>query len=319
MTTYEISELVDLTRDALDPAASSSAAARGRDAFAALARAGLADAAASVAYHDLLWDLHADPEHRTYALRRWIAAAGYAVEEAAIAPVEVPEALDPAAFADRIRAEQGALSGLVHPMSSYLFAGEPTLDEVKVYLRHHWHRSRLFFRELTELSLGRPLAEASVLFRNLYDEGGGEDASRAHPFLLQRLLRHLGVPCDFDERPALPEARAYLNNRIRCARAANPAWGLAVLYALEAGTPATHGAIYRLLRRLGVPEEACEFHRIHMTADIEHTEETLGLIADVVRAAGDQAIFLASLRHHRALGRRTFDAIWREIQGMRGP
>ncbi|MBK8266422.1 MAG: iron-containing redox enzyme family protein [Nannocystis sp.] len=309
-----------LTRGALAPAASSSAAARGRDALAELARAAAAgDAAAAFAYHELLWDLHADPDRRTYALRGWIAAAGYEVEEATIAPVELAEAHEPAAFAERIRGEQAALSGLVHPMSAHLFAGEPSLDEVKIYLRHHWHRSRLFFRELTELSLARPLAEASVLFRNLYDEGGGEHSDRAHPFLLQRLLRHLGVPCDFDERPALPEARAYLNNRIRCARAANPAWGLAVLYALEAGTPATHGAIYRLLRRLGVPEEACEFHRLHMTADIEHTEETLGLIAALVRGAGDQGIFLASLRHHRGLGRRYFDAIWREIQETRAP
>jgi pyrroloquinoline quinone (PQQ) biosynthesis protein C len=319
MTTYEVHDLAALTRGAIDPCASSDAATRGRNAFAELARRAQGDDDAAVAYHDLLWDLHADPDRRTSALRGWIAAAGYEVEEAAIAPVELPVALEPAAFAERIQGELAALSGLVHPMSAHLFAGEPTVDEVKIYLRHHWHRSRLFFRELTDLSLGRPLAEASVLFRNLYDEGGGEDPARAHPFLLQRLLRHLGVPCDFDERPALAEARAYLNNRIRCARAANPAWGLAVLYALEAGTPATHGAIYRLLRRLGVPEEACEFHRLHMTADIEHADETLGLVADLVRAAGDQAIFLASLRHHRGLGRRYFDAIWREIQGKRAP
>lgn len=316
-------DLAALARAALAPGAPAAAAARGRDAIDALARrvfgepdTGSTSDAAAV-YHGLLWDLHADPDHRTYALRWWLASAGYAVEEAAIPAPPLPAPLAPADFAQRIRDEQSALSGLAHPMSQHLFAGEPTRREFEVYLRHHWHRSRLFFRELTELSLGRPLAEASVLFRNLYDEGGGEDPAGAHPFLLQRLLRHLGLPCGFADRPELPEAQAYLNNRIRCARAQNPAWGLAVLFSLEYGTPATHGNIYRLLRRFDVPEDACEFHRLHMTADIEHAEETIGLIAEIVRGADDQALFLASLRHHRGLGRRYFDAIWREIQGTR--
>ncbi len=121
------------------------------------------------------------------------------------------------------------------------------------------------------------LGHASVLHRNLYDETGGEDSEQAHPFLLQRLLRHLGVPHGFHDRPELPEAQAYLNNRIRCARHPNRAWGLAVLYSLEAGTPATHGNIYALLQRFGVPD-AREFHRVHMSAAVEHARETAGLI-----------------------------------------
>ncbi|MCB9706217.1 MAG: iron-containing redox enzyme family protein [Myxococcales bacterium] len=305
-----------IIEEALRPGAGPEAAAAAHAAFGALARrASGGDAAAHDRYHELLWALHADRDHRSYALRWWIAGAGYAVDEAAIAPVEIGEALAPDAFAARIREEHASRSGLRHPMSVYFFEGAPTLDEFKIYLRHHWHRSRLFYRELAELALSRELAEASVVFRNLYDEGGQEESAGAHPFLLQRLLRHLEVPCGFDDVPELTEARAYLSNRIRCARHPNPAWGLAVLFALEYGTPATHGNIYRLLRRLGVPEEACEFHRLHMTADIEHAEETVSLIAALIRGAEDQGIFLASLRHHRALGGRYFDAIWREVQG----
>jgi pyrroloquinoline quinone (PQQ) biosynthesis protein C len=293
------------------------AAATALGELATLAFAG--DDAAATAYHGLVWDLHADPDHATHALRGWLVQAGYAVEQAYV-PVDPPQpALAPADLLARLAAEQARNAGLAHPMSAHMFHGDPSLAELKIYLRHHWHRSRLFYRELTELALTCPLRHASILHRNLYDETGGEHSERAHPFLLQRLLRHFDLPHGFADRPELPEAQAYLNNRIRCARHPNPAWGLAVLYSLEAGTPATHGNIHALLRRFGVPDEAREFHRVHMTADVEHARETAELIGDIVQSPADQAILLASLRYHRALGRRYFDAIWREMQATRRP
>jgi pyrroloquinoline quinone (PQQ) biosynthesis protein C len=266
------------------------------------------------AYHGLLWDLYADTDHRTYPLRWWLSTAGRAIEEAAIPREALPEALAPDALLARVR---GVLDGGArprHPMAVHLFEGTPTIAALRIYLRHHWHRSRLFYRELTELALSRDLGEASVIARNLYDESGGEVSAAAHPFLLQRLLRALDVADGFDDRPELVEAHAYLNNRVRCARHPNPAWGYAVLFALEYGTPANHGTIYHLLRRVGVAEEDCVFHRVHMTADVEHAAETAELIAARITAADDQAIFLAALDHHRRLRGRLFDAIWREIQ-----
>jgi len=291
------------------------AAATALHALATRAFAG--DEAAATAYHGLVWDLHADTDHRTYPLRLWLVQAGYAVEEAHVPAVAPEPALGPDELLARLADELQRSTGLTHPMSAHMFHGDPTRAYLAIYLRHHWHRSRLFYRELTELALTCPLRHASVLHRNLYDETGGEDSARAHPFLLQRLLVHLGLPHGFADRPELPEAHAYLNNRIRCARHANPAWGLAVLYALEAGTPATHGNIHALLQRFGVPDDAREFHRVHMTADVEHARETAGLIGELVTSPEDQAILIASLRYHRALGRRYFDAIWREMQATR--
>lgn len=299
---------------------SPSTAAAAADALRQLAALAHADDdAAAAVYHGLVWDLHTDPDPRTYALRRWIVEAGYAVDEAHVLVPALPAPLAPDALLDALRGAHARSTGAAHPMPSHMFRGDPSLAELKIYLRHHWHRSRLFFRELTELALSRPLAEASVVYRNLYDETGGEDPSRAHPFLLQRLLRYLDVPHGFDDRPELPAAQAYLNNRIRCARHPNPAWGLAVLFALEFGTPATHGDIYALLGRFGLPDDVCEFHRLHMSADVEHAQETADLIAATITRAEDQAILLASLDHHRALGRRYFDAIWREMLATRRP
>jgi pyrroloquinoline quinone (PQQ) biosynthesis protein C len=278
------------------------------------ARAFGGDQETAVLYHGLVWDLHADPDPRTYAVRRWLLEAGYLVEEAHVPRLEPGPALAPAELLARLADEHAARSGLTHPMSAHLFEGDPSPRDLAIYLRHHWHRSRLFYRELTELALTLRLRHASVLHRNLYDETGGEHTGQAHPFLLQRLLAHLGLPTGFDDRPDLPEAHAYLNNRIRCARHPNPAWGLAVLYALEAGTPATHGRIHALLLRFGVPDDAREFHRVHMTADVEHARETADLIGELITSPEDQATLIASLRYHRALGRRYFDAIWREMQ-----
>ncbi|MDC0723721.1 iron-containing redox enzyme family protein [Nannocystis bainbridge] len=288
------------------------------DAAQALAR--LADRAfagddyAAGVYHGLVWDLHADPDPRTYAVRRYLVETGYAVEEAHVPRLPEAPLLAPDALLARLQAEQNQRTGLRHPMSEHLFHGRPSLADLKIYLRHHWHRSRLFYRELTELALSCPLGHASVLHRNLYDETGGEHGAQAHPVLLQRLLRHFDLPHGFDDRPALPEAHAYLNNRIRCARHPNLAWGLAVLFSLEAGTPATHGNIHALLQRFDVPEHAREFHRVHMSADVEHARETAELIGAVIQSPADQAILFASLRYHRALGQRYFDAIWREMQ-----
>lgn len=314
-----IAALAARVRAALDDR-SPTAAALAATALAELATLAFAgDEAAATAYHGLVWDLHADPDHATHALRGWLVQAGYAVEQAHVPVDPLQPALAPADLLARLGAEQARTAGLAHPMSAHMFHGDPSLAELKIYLRHHWHRSRLFYRELTDLALTCPLRHASVLHRNLYDETGGEHSERAHPFLLQRLLRHFDLPHGFADRPELPEAQAYLNNRIRCARHPNPAWGLAVLYSLEAGTPATHGNIHALLQRFGVPDEAREFHRVHMTADVEHARETAELIGDIVQSPADQAILLASLRYHRALGRRYFDAIWREMQATRRP
>ena len=272
------------------------------------------------AYHRLLWRLHVHPERLHDPLRAWLASAGYDAEEATIPLPAVDPTLDQDGFIALICAEHEARSGLRHPMSAHLFEGDPPeFAELAIYLRHHWHRSRLFYRELADFSLGRDLAAASVIFRNLYDEGGGEQTPKAHPFLLQKLLLHLRIPCGFADEPELPQALAYLSNRIRCSRRANAAWGLAVLFSLEYGTPTTHGNIYRLLRHFEVPEEFCEFHHLHMSADVEHARELVDLIRERVLSAEDRATFIASLRHHRALGRRYFDAIWREIQATREP
>jgi pyrroloquinoline quinone (PQQ) biosynthesis protein C len=306
---------------ALVRGAAPSEVALAAEALAELARrATPEDEAAHAAYHALLWNLHERLDPRTQATRRWLCQAAYEVEEARILAAHADDpsfdVADPSpdALRERILAMHEQRSGLRHPLSIHLFEAAPAHRDVLVYLEHHWYRSRGFHRELTELSLSLALPDAQGIVANLHDELGEGHAGRSHPELLQRLLVHLGVPCRFDARPPWVEALAYLNNRIRCARSGEPAWGLAVLFSLEHGTPATHGSILALLRRMGVPEPLCEFHRLHALGDAAHAEVILALVLRRVVTPSARRALLVSLHHHRALGLRYFDRIWREIR-----
>ena len=321
-------ELASTTAALVDAAlaidAPPAAAARAAEALAALAtHATPDDAAAYAAHHALLWELHERSEPRTYVTRRFLCQAAYAVEEARILaahegdPRFDADDLSTAALRERILESHERGSGLRHPLSIHMFDGKPLRRDVLVYLQHHWYRSRGFHRELTELSLSLALPDAQGIVANLNDELGEGRLGRSHPELLQRLLVHLDVPCSFDARPPWVEALAYLGNRVRCARSGEPAWGLAVLFSLEHGTPATHGSILALLRRMGVPEPLCEFHQIHALGDAAHAEVILELVLRRVVTPSARRALLVSLHHHRTLGLRYFDRIWREIQEVR--
>ncbi len=311
---------------ALAPGASTRAVARAAQALAELAeQATPDDATAHAGYHALLYALHERHEPRTYAARRWLCQPAYEVEEARILRLRAGDpsfdALDDAAtgLRERLVLEHERRSGLRHPLSAYLFQGRPSERDVRIHLEHHFFRSRGFHRELTELALALPPSEARSVIANLHEELGEGRAGRAHPELLERLLQHLGVPCRLEHRPSWPEAHAYLNNRVRCARSGEPAWSLAVMFALEHGTPATHGHIHAMLARMGVPEPLLEFHRIHMLGDAAHADAFLAVIERLVTTPAARRVLLCSLDHHRMLGMRYFDRIWQEIQRPADP
>ena len=69
-----------------------------------------------------------------------------------------------------------------------------------------------------------------------------------------------------------------------------------------------------MLRKAGVPEEACEFHRMHGMVDDGHAAHMWTSIQRHAASAGFRATFLRSLEHHFRLTDRYFDALWREMQ-----
>ncbi|PPJ44465.1 hypothetical protein C0075_26475, partial [Rhizobium sp. KAs_5_22] len=78
-------------------------------------------------------------------------------------------------------------------------------------------------------------------------EAGAETPERSHPALLSHLMTHFEIPLEIDFAALHPLEKAYLNNRIRCVRHTDVAWGLSLLYAVESVSCVNHLRIYELL------------------------------------------------------------------------
>ncbi|MGV2463930.1 UNVERIFIED_CONTAM: iron-containing redox enzyme family protein, partial [Pseudomonas aeruginosa] len=183
------------------------------------------------------------------------------------------------------------------------------------FLEHHWVRSYNFYSLLAELAFRfENIEDASVFYRNLYGEAGAETPERSHPALLSHLMTYFDIPLRIDFPALHPLEKAYLNNRIRCVRHTDVAWGLALLYAVESVSCVNHRRIYELLQRLGVPEQPSEFHRLHGTQDEIDTEEMWALIAKFAPSEDFQRKFMQSLARHFEINRAYFDLLWEQMQ-----
>lgn len=304
--------------EALQPGAPIYRLVAAAESLMALAERGLSGDAESYArYQSLLLDLHLPGEPRTEPTRRWLASQIYQVEDR-FAP-EVPDfkPLSVEAFRARVDEEIASRTRVRHPMSLHLFQGSPTHEEVKFFLHHHWVRSYNFYSLLAELAFRfEDIADASVFYRNLYGEAGAETANRSHPALLATLMEYYKIPLRIDFQPLHPLEKAYLNNRIRCVRHTDTAWGLSLLYAVESVSRTNHLRIYELLQRQRVPEEYCEFHRLHGTQDEIDTEELWELISKFAGSESFQRTFMRSLARHFDINRKYFDVLWEQMQGL---
>ncbi len=288
-------------------------AARALTRLAERAHEGSTEAVA--AYQATAYGIHEARDPTTQATRDYLLERGHRVEDRLIARVEHPQALDP----DQMRARALELGGpaqrSAHPMSVHLFDGEPTQMDLAIYMRHHWHRTKGFYKLFADFGRRLPLSDVAPIYSNLYDETGCTYPDAVpHPLMLQRLLQYLGVPCDQDDHSWLTAGQAYLNNRVRCMRSSQVEWGWGMLFSLECIVHGVHTKILHLLRRMRIPEEQCEFHRLHSELDAHHAAELLDFIVSRIRTASEQQIFFSSIAHHQSLGRRYFDAIWAEMQ-----
>lgn len=309
-------EATALLADALKPGAAYAQIAQAAEALLELTSKGLeGDADAYARYQSILLELHVPGDPRSEPTRRWLASQIYLVEDrfapepSDFAPLPVDE------FRARIDAEIAARTRVRHPMSLHLFQGTPPHQDVRFFLQHHWIRSYNFYSLLAELAFRfEAIEDASVFYRNLYGEAGAETPDRSHPALLSRLMEHFEIPLRIDFASLHPLEKAYLNNRIRCVRHTDVAWGLSLLYAVESVSCVNHLRIYELLQRLGVPEGPCEFHRLHGTQDEIDTEEMWALIAKFAPSESFQRTFMRSLARHFEINRLYFDMLWQEMQ-----
>lgn len=307
-----------LLAEALKPGASYSQIAQALEALLDLTDKGLAgDATAYAQYQALLLELHLPADPRTEPTRRWMASQVYLIEDQFAPHLPDFKVLPVEAFRKRIDDEIEARSRVNHPMSVHLFQGTPPLEDVRFFLEHHWTRSYNFYSLLAELAFRfEAIEDASVFYRNLYGEAGAETPERSHPALLSHLMTHFDIPLRIDFPALHPLEKAYLNNRIRCVRHTDVAWGLALLYAVESVSCVNHRRIYDLLQRLGVPEQPSEFHRLHGTQDEIDTEEMWALIAKFAPSPAFQHTFMQALARHFEINKAYFDMLWQEMQAQ---
>lgn len=262
-------------------------------------------------YQSIMLEMHLPGNPGTESARRWIASEMYQVEEEYI-PKSDTLAGDFKSSVERLVDDRTRIK---HPMSDYIFNGKPSRDEVRFFIAHHWVRSYDFYRLLAELAFRFvDVQDAAVFYRNLYGEAGGKDSTGAHPKLLEKLMVHFNIPLQIDFSTSSAAEKAYLNNRLRCVRHPDIAWGLALIYAVESVSVTNHRKIYELLKRTGVPEDACDFHRLHSTADEIDTAELWELIEKHNDQPSFQSTFLRSLNRHFEINKRYFDVLWDQLQ-----
>ncbi|MGE7955615.1 HOASN domain-containing protein [Pseudomonas sp. NPDC089530] len=315
-TAARTADVSNLLAEALKPGATYSQVTVALESLLMLTAAGLAgDATAYAQYQSLLLELHLPGEPRTEPTRRWLASQVYLMEDEFAADLSDAPALSVEAFRTAVDAEIEARTRVKHPMSAHLFQGTPPLEDVRFFLEHHWTRSYNFYSLLAELAFRfEAIEDASVFYRNLYGEAGAETPERSHPALLSHLMTYFDIPLRIDFPALQPLEKAYLNNRIRCVRHPDVAWGLALLYAVESVSCVNHRRIYELLQRLGVPEQPSEFHRLHGTQDEIDTEEMWALIAKFASNPSFQRTFMQSLARHFDINKAYFDMLWQEMQ-----
>lgn len=310
-----------LMADALKPGAPYTQVTSALEALLALTRQGLSgDADAYAHYQSALLQLHIPGEPRTEPTRRWMASEVYRVEDEFAADLPSFTALPADELRKQVDAEIAARSRVNHPMSVHLFQGTPPVQDVRFFLEHHWTRSYNFYSLLAELAFRfEAIEDASVFYRNLYGEAGAETPERSHPAMLAHLMEYFDIPLAIDFPALHPLEKAYLNNRIRCVRHTDVAWGLALLYAVESVSCVNHRRIYELLQRLEVPEGLSEFHRLHGTQDEIDTEEMWALIAKFAGDEGFQRMFMRALKRHFEINKAYFDSLWQQMQEQRLP
>lgn len=307
-----------LLAEALKPGASYAQLTFALEALLALTEKGLAgDATAYAQYQATLLELHIPGDPRTEPTRRWMASQVYLIEDKFAPKLADFKLLPVDEFRKQVDAEIEARSRVTHPMSVHLFHGTPPLQDVRFFLEHHWTRSYNFYSLLAELAFRfEAIEDASVFYRNLYGEAGAETPERSHPALLSHLMTYFDIPLRIDFPALQPLEKAYLNNRIRCVRHTDVAWGLALLYAVESVSCVNHRRIYEMLQRLGVPEQPSEFHRLHGTQDEIDTEEMWALIAKFAPSEAFQRTFMQALARHFEINKAYFDMLWQQMQGQ---
>ncbi len=228
----------------------------------------------------------------------------YEIENRSIPEIEVPEGRSPEAFCRELRNHVMRFSATESRLMKVIASGELELEDWR-YLAYQWISSTIdFTRAIAVASLPLPRPQARLLIENLYDEAGRGDWSRSHYIQLRNLLTLLEIDIE-DEAQMLawtvPEVLALVNTQNRLLWQTGPEGALGALYLVEQLIPTEMTEIRRHLAALDFSPEDLGYLDEHMTVDIRHSEEWLGIIADLIRDhEAQQLVFNAAVQQGRA-------------------
>lgn len=170
---------------------------------------------------------------------------------------------------------------LNHPFYQSWNAGTLSRETLQTYAKEYYHHVAAFPRYISGIhSLCADLKARQVLLENLIEEEQGEDN---HPELWIRFAEGLGVErSDILSEGQIAETRALVDGYYDLVRSSY-AQGLGALYAYERQTPAvSKSKIDGLTTHYGVNDNrSLAFFRVHQEADIWHSDECAGLIAQL--------------------------------------
>lgn len=141
-------------------------------------------------------------------------------------------------------------------------------EELRYFLANYRVNMQRFHLHLAAFSLRAPFEMREELYRNLHDEFGQGDFSKAHPNLFEPLMERFGGarPDDINT-----ESCHLLNTKI------NLCWftdgiqaGIGGMGALELSIPLQQRRILAHLRRRGLGEELVKFFVVHCELDEDH-------------------------------------------------
>jgi hypothetical protein len=294
-------------RAALAPRAAVQDVAEAAHGLEALARRSAeGDAAVNRYYQAMLLELNERNDLETRRTRHWLVERAFAIEEEYIS-IDQHDRLPPDEFLARMQDAIRDTTRYSRALSEYMFRGNPSIDDLRLFVLHQWYRSRCGYRIIEDFASLLDCATAGPFYRNVYDECGGDKVSAPHPQIMRKLLDYLELPSE--GMPAWVEAQTYLNNRVRCVRNARIGQGLALMWYLEAVTSTSYTRMIEVLRRFGIPEDVYEFYTLHAQLDLEHTDQVESAFGQLVDSAEVQASFVSALRRHRHLQAVYYDRI----------
>jgi pyrroloquinoline quinone (PQQ) biosynthesis protein C len=273
------------------------------------------DAAAYAAYHDALYKLHFGRERRTEAVRQFLAASVYDLEERHAPIVVVAEPLTRTGLEQRVRQTQAEHSVLDHPLFHLLFHGDPSRAQVLAYLKQKWIIVLSFWQSLAELALRAETQVATVLTENLYEELGEGKRGNSHLEHHYAQLRDLGVDAQFSDTPTYPETQEYLNNRVRCMRHPEMVLGLGVAYSMEAASQGYSIQHAKMLRRIGAVSHVDVYDQ-HDEVDDDHSADILEAILSHATTAQQQQLAVSAQAHQQKLWLRHFTRVHETLRTM---